>query len=219
MELVVAMAVSAIVAVMATYFFINTFNTAGQTTDSTVQAAQARQAMQQWTQLIRLADSPIEPGATIGRFVQIGALRADGTPGEPAHVIFYANIGNRSGTAARTAPEQVTIGLENGALVAKRSGSTHLLAGCSAAITDAGNCITQARITNVAFTPYYPAADCPTDDLSSAGLCTVDAGKAAADIDDVVAVGFAFTVTGVGGHHGHVSHSYTSLASVTGGNA
>ena len=220
-ELVVAMVVSLIVGVMALNFFVGTLNESAKTTTSTLVTAGARNVLDSVAQLIQVADSPLQEGASSNRFEQIG----------PDDLIFYANVANRGGatsTSAPTAPLKIWISLSGGQLVERRytadagssapftyssypsTPSTSLvLLGCT---TATANCFTPGTVSaTTLFTAYYPSTGCASSFLTSAALCSVDPATTAS-ISDAVAVGISFTITASDG----TTKYYTTLAAVNG---
>lgn len=222
-EMVVAMTISVIVGAMAVAFFVSTWGNAHNATDRSVQASQARMVLQDWSQLIRLADSPVQAGTSNQRFVQVG----------PNSMTFYANISNRVGTNTITAPEKVVLSASGNELTeqffdpinpsatdpannyANTATSSRLLLGCPNAVNTSA-CVTRGTLSNVQFTAYYPATGCPAGSVSPAGLCFVDTNPNPS-FADAIAVGFSFTITGVGSNTS--SQSFNTLASITGASA
>jgi len=207
MELVVAMAVSAILAVMAGYFFIGTSNTSTAATEQSLQTSQARDALQQWTQLIRVADSPSQAGIPYGRIT--------GSVG-PSSLTFWAALGNRVNTSAAGGLSSVTLTMAGGKLsqtITDPSGTktTRILLGCAA--TYASSCASGGQVVSGRFTPYYTGTGCPAASLTAAGLCVIDPA-ADPSVDDVLAIGITFTVDGLPGREHAAAQSYSTLVTV-----
>jgi Tfp pilus assembly protein PilV len=95
-EVVVAMGLSTILGTATLLFFVSANNSAASSLDRTIAGAQARSAVQAWTSYLRVSDGPAA-GNPSHRFEWITATST----------LFYADLNNRSGAAAATAPRMV----------------------------------------------------------------------------------------------------------------
>lgn len=111
MELVVAMSLSSLIGAMALSAFIVMHDATGTTIDRDIATAGARNVVEQWTALLQLADSPTAAGATADRITSIS----------PTEMVFYADIDNRSGSAARSCPTLLDLSLSGGELIEART--------------------------------------------------------------------------------------------------
>lgn len=95
-EIVVAMGMSTILGAAALLFFTAANNSAASSLDRSISSAQARGALQAWTAYLRVSDGPTA-GVPGHRFEWITTTST----------VFYADLGNRSGATAATAPRMV----------------------------------------------------------------------------------------------------------------
>ncbi len=95
-EVVVAMSLSTILGTVALLFFTAANDSAASSLDRSISSAQARVALQSWTAYLRVSDGPAA-GNPSHRFEWI----------TPTSTLFYADLGNRTGTAAAGAPRMV----------------------------------------------------------------------------------------------------------------
>ena len=224
MELVVAMSLMTIIAALTTTFFVGMEHASQKTVDLNVSTANARVALDSWTNLLRLADSPTDPGAGANRFLDI----------TPTSAVFYANVDNRSTTAGqRTAPWEISLALRGGQLVEDDYQSTdpsspdpsypstptavHYYsdgtAGNDTATSTGGAWVFQPYVaTGIGQAPLLTEPD----DCSGgvAGICS-GTGDAATILQTVTRVDISFTIKNVSG----VTESFTSSAEITGSTA
>jgi hypothetical protein len=132
------------------------------------------------------------------------------------NVTFYADVNNRNGTSARTAPTKISLSLSGGQLIEQRYApttpnaatstypttptTTLYLAGCLH--NSSGTCISVGQVGSgsAGFTGY---TSCTT------GLCALAAGSTA--YDTIVAVGISFTMSDP---HGGVAKTFSTVASL-----
>jgi len=223
MELVVVGVLASIIMAMTLNFFVGSLTSSDATTSDSIDTAKARVILDDWSSLIRVAGSPTDPKTGTGRFAQVGANE----------IVFYANLGNRTGNAAATAPVKVDLSITDGQLIQEQYTATNantdpysaaitypsqptsrtVLAGCTGD-TAATQCGTPGTISaSPLFTPYYSATGCPI--LTAAGLCKIDTNSPAS-LDDVVAIGITFTYAPPGSTR---SKTFTTLAATTAGSA
>lgn len=223
-ELIVAMGLAVVVMALSMNFFVGALQHSDAATTDSINTASARIALDSWSSLIRVADSAVSPGTSDGRIESIS----------PTDLVFYANLGNRTGTDTVQAPTKVWLSMAGGELLERRFTADNpaadpvrtpytystfpdapavdrILAGCA---TPSTSCATPGMVDSGAgFVAYYSATGCPSGSLSAAGLCTIDPASPAT-LDHAIAIGLSFTVTSA---NGRTTKGFTSLASMTAG--
>jgi prepilin-type N-terminal cleavage/methylation domain-containing protein len=195
MELVVAMTLMTIIGAMALGFFLGMNRADTRTVDANIATASARNALQSWTALLRLADSPVQPGSSANRFVEL----------TPTKVVFYADLDNRSSCALscaeRTAPTLVSLSLDGSGADAQLV-ETRYLDGTPSASADRILVPGAAASSGWLFTPY-DSLGVPLNDGTA--LTTAQLAK-------IARVDIAFAVQEPSGG----SQSFRSSAAITG---
>jgi prepilin-type N-terminal cleavage/methylation domain-containing protein len=167
-ELVVAMALSGVLAAMTTFAFVGLSRAVRTTTTTSQSASQARVALNSWTTLLEAAESPTRNVDDVPAFETVDATT----------LVFYSSLNNRStATTTFTAPTKIRIALVGGQLIEKRYAPTG-----STWPTDPTTTRNLGAATALAFTAYN--AD------GSAAVATTAAGRA-----KIVRVAISITVT------------------------
>ena len=141
-ELIVAMTLSVILGAVTLTMFVTVNGSAASSTDRTIGSSQARDALQSWSGYLAVSDGPVS-GSTSHRFEWISAH----------DMLFYADLNNRAGSAARSAPSIIWLRLDgNQQLVEEQfaSYSTFPASYSSCRILATG-------VTSTTFTPYTTA--------------------------------------------------------------
>lgn len=191
-ELVVVMALFTVVGAMATMFLTSSNKANNATLQRGFNSATARQTLDAWTNLLRVADSPIDATSNRGRFTKI----------TPTEIQFYASIDNRDATG-RATPTKVDLALVGSELVETRYDGT------TGALISTRHLGSGAAASNAwLFTPYsgstalpLTTADCVSGSTPVTGYCGAFANDGSGTVDGEVQletvnrVDIAFTVT------------------------
>jgi type II secretory pathway component PulJ len=191
-EVVVAMVLMTIVGAMSVQFFVTMFGYSGRSTDQNLSSAMARNVLDEWTALLRVADSPSQPGTTTGRIAMITATELQ----------FYANVGNRNCAGTCTAasmPTLIDLSLSGSELYEKRYVYANGAYPSTPTVTDVLASGVSAPVVGQLFTPYVMVGgtqiaqlpnDCPGGAL---GACTGTTG-ADAFLSTVVRIDITFQI-------------------------
>ena len=141
-ELIVAITLSVILGAVTLTMFVSVNSSAASSTDRTIGSSQARTVLQAWSEYLAVSDGPVS-GSTSHRFEWISAH----------DLLFYADLNNRAGSAARSAPSIIWLRLDGNHQLVEEQFTSYSTFPASYSICR----ILATGVTSTAFTPYTTA--------------------------------------------------------------